>query len=425
MSVPFKFQIANIFDRNKNDRDVHASECPITVANVHLNQNIIKFGAAIIDDIPFKAKRSKSMKVAQFSSLLYMYTDIRAKKQTEILSKVKLAKDNITKLFKTNGRVSLTSLSLGPFTIPSFPQYCVHDVHPSPPLLTSISQSDIPRIRVVTVFDSLSSRQSRSEAITSLVAYSEHVVEGHVEDFVCILRNVAEAPSPSSPALITPESQRIHRFTFLPNELHTVEEEVRNLEVDAGGVHLELNKLTVSSSCGPLPTSDSEAKYDAILAAEFVTFSFESDDIQEWSDEVERGKQAKMDAHFTYVSEALGVPVPRLSAYLSTDSPADFIAVDEDESISDPSPVKTETTESNTSPADSSLVTSVDTEESRLPLSPILRGFRRVRNHKDLMHTELTDDDKLQQIVLRLVLLVVRSESLRLACSRKQDGSIA
>lgn len=57
---PFKFQTAKIFDKNKNDQDVHASECPITGTDMHLNQKIVKFGAAIVDDIPFKAKRSES-----------------------------------------------------------------------------------------------------------------------------------------------------------------------------------------------------------------------------------------------------------------------------------------------------------------------------------------------------------------------------
>lgn len=267
-----------------------------------------------------------------------MCTSIQAKRQTKIVSKVKSARDNITKLFKTNGRV--------------------------------------------TVFGSLPSEQTRLEAVTSLVAYSEHVVE-HVENFVSILQNVAEAPSPPSPVrlLTAPEPQRSPRSAFLFNELHTIEEEVGNPE-DA---ELEPKKLAVSSSCGPFPTSDSEAKYDAMLASEFATFSFDSDDIQEWSDEVERGKQARMDAHFVYVSEALAAPVPKLSAYFSTDSPADFTTVDKDESISEASPVKTETSETNTSSADSSLVISVDAEESRPQFSPtIFRGLRRVSNHEDL-----------------------------------------
>ena len=253
----------------------------------------------------------------------------------------------------------------------------MQNAHPSL-LLNSFSQNDIPRVRVVTVFDSPSSRQSRLETISSLVAYSEHVVEEHVEDFACILQNVPEAPSPPSPEqfLTTPESQRIPRLPFLLDELPTMEE-----VVDVDGALLEPTKPAMSSSCGPLSTSDSEAKYDAILAIEFATFSFDSDDIQEWSDEVERRKQAKMDAHFAYVSEALAVPVPKLSAYFSTNNPADFT----DEPISDSSPAKTEVSETSTSSADSSLVTSVYTEESRPRLSPnIFRGLRRVRNHEDL-----------------------------------------
>lgn len=142
---------------------------------------------------------------------------------------------------------------------------------------------------------------------------------------------------------------------------------------------------TSSSSCGPLTTSNSEANYDAMLASEFTTFSFNSNDFQEWSDEVEREKQAKMDAHFVRVSEALAVSVPKLSAYLAADTPANFTIFDGKEFISDPSPVKTETSVMNTSSGDSSLVTSVDTEEDRSQLSSItFRGLRRVRSYENL-----------------------------------------
>ncbi|KAH0833168.1 hypothetical protein J3R83DRAFT_12195 [Lanmaoa asiatica] len=367
---PFKFQTAKTFDKSKNDRDVHASECPIADTNMHLNTKIVKFGP----------------KVVQSASLLDTCAYIQAKKQTMILFKVKSAKDNITKLFKTNGRVSPATSNLGRFSIPSVQQHCVQDVHPSPPLLTSMSQSAISRVRVVTVFDSPPSGHTRLEANTSLGAYSEHVVAEDVEDFISVSRCVAEAPSPSSPArlLTAPEFPRTLPSTFLPNELHRINEEVGNTDVDAEGAHAEPKKPTVSSSCVPLTTSNSQARYDATLAADFATFSFDSDLIQEWSDEVEREKQARMDAHFAYVSEALAVPFPKLSAYFSTDSPASF-TVDKDESLSKPSPVKTETSETNTSSADSSLVTSVDAEENRFQLSPtVLRGLRRVRNHENL-----------------------------------------
>ena len=262
----------------------------------------------------------------------------------------------------------------------------MQDVHPTPSS-TSVSQRAISRVRVVAVLDSLPSGHTRLEAITSLVAYSEHAVEEHVDNFLSILRCVAEAPSPSSPArlLTVPESQRRFSSTFLLNELHKIEEEVENAEVDAEGVRMEPEELAVSSPCGSLTTSDSETRYDEMLAAEFATFSFDSSDIQEWSDEVEREKEAKMVAHFAYVSEALAVPVPKLSAYFATDSPADFITVEMDEFTSDPSPVKTVTSETNTSSADSSLVTNVDADEDRAPLFPmILRGLRRIRSHDDL-----------------------------------------
>lgn len=316
-----------------------------------------------------------------------MCTDIQAKKQTEILSKVKSAKDNITKLFKTNGRVSPAISNLDPLAISYVQYHCVQDVHSSPLLLTSISQNAIPRVRGVMVSDSHPSKQTRLEVVNSLVACSEHVVGEHVEDSVSVPPSIAEAPSPSSPTQLptAPESQRTHRSMFLLNELHTIEEEVGNPEVDSEGVHLEPKKLAVSlSSCGSLPTSDSEAKYDGMLAAEFATFPVSWDDIQEWTNEVEKAKQAKMDAHFAYVSEALAVPVPKLSAYFSTGSPIDF-TVDKDEFINHPSPVKTEISETNTSSADSSLVTCVDAEESRPQFSPtVLRGLRRVRSHEDL-----------------------------------------
>ena len=317
-------------------------------------------------------------KVVQSSSLLDVRTDIQANK---ILSKVRSAKHNITKLFKTGDRVSLDISNLGPLATVGV-QHCVQDVHPSLPLSTSILQSAISRVRAVTVFDPLPSGQTRLDTIASLVAYSEHVVEEHVEDFVFVLRSVAQVPSPSSSVdlLTAPHPQPPRPSIFLPNELHTDKEQVGNPKVDAKEMHMEPNRLALTSSCVRLRTSDSEAKYDAMLATEFATFSFDSDDILEWSDEVEREKQARMDAHFAYVSEALAVPIPKLSAYFSADSPADFTNVDKDGFISDTSPLKTETT---TSSADSSLVTSMDAEESRS--SPtIVRGLRRVRHHGDL-----------------------------------------
>jgi hypothetical protein len=397
---PFKFQTEKIFE---DDRDVHAGECPIADINMHLNKKAVKFGTPIPDDIPSEAKRSEStasrvisenysyltlvlQKVVQPSSLLDTCTDTQAKKQTKILSKVRSAKDNIAKLFKTTGRVSPAIANLGPFAIPRGRQHGVQDVHPSPPW-TSTSQRAISRVRVVTVLDSHPSGHTRLEAITSLVAYSEHAVEEHVDDFLSVLRCVAEAPSPSSPAqcLTVPETQRRLPSTIFLNELYKIEEEVENPEVGAEGVSMEPEELAVSSPCGSLTTSDSETIYDEMLAAEFATFSFDSNDIQGWSDEVEREKEAKMVAHFAYVSKALAVPVPKLSAYFATDSPADFTTVERDEFFGDPSPVKTVTSEANTSSADSSLVTSVDADEDRASLSPIiLRGLRRIRSHDDL-----------------------------------------
>ena len=294
---------------------------------------------------------------------------------------MKSAKDNITKLFKTTGRVSPAISNLGPFAVPRVRQHGVQDVHPSPSL-TPVPQRATPRVRVVTVLDSRPPGHARLEAITSLVAYSEHAVEEHVDDFFSILRCVAEAPSPSPPIqfLAVPESQRTRPSTFLRSELRKIEEEVENPEE---GIHTEPKKLAISSPCGSLTTSDSEAIYDEMLAAEFAAFSFDSNDIQEWSDEVEREKEAEMVAHFAYVSEALAVPVPKLSAYFATDSLADFTTMDE--FTSEPSPAKTVTSETNTSSADSSLVTSVDAEEDRAQFSPIiLRGLRRIRSHEDL-----------------------------------------
>ena len=182
------------------------------------------------------------------------------------------------------------------------------------------------------------------ETITSLIAYSEHVVEEHVDDIFSLR---CESPLLSSLAqlLTFPKSQRTPRSTILVSDLPTIEEEAEGPVVDVEEMHMEPRLRTTysSCSCGLLTTSDSEAKCDAMLAAEFATFSFDSNDIQEWSDEVEREKQAKMDAHFAYVSEVLAVPVPKLSAC--------FAIVRKDEIISDPSPV-------------------------------IFRGLRRVGNHE-------------------------------------------
>jgi len=298
-------------------------------------------------------------------------------------------------------------------------RHAVQDVHP-PPSLTSVSPLATPGICVVTVLDSLPSGKTRLEAITSLVTYNDHVVEECIDDFFSILRCVAEAPSSSSQAqlLTISDSQRTPDSTLLLNELHTIEE-VENPEVDAGGVDIE-PRMSSTVTCRPLTTSDPEAKYDAMLAAHFATFPFDSNDIQEWFDEVEREKQAKMDVHVAYVLKALPVPVPKLSAHFATDSPANLTTVEEDEFISDRSPVKVETTETNTSSADSSLVTSADAEEDR-PM--ILHGLRRVKHHEDLRvcfysisllhllldfdYTEFTGDNRLQRFVLEPVLLVV------------------
>ena len=104
-----------------------------------------------------------------------MWTDTQAKKQTGILSRVRSAKNNITKLFKI-GRVSPAISNLGPFAISRVEQHGVQDIHPSSSL-TSI-------FRVVTVLKSPPSGQTTLAAITTLVAYSEHVMEEHVDDLL-------------------------------------------------------------------------------------------------------------------------------------------------------------------------------------------------------------------------------------------------
>ncbi|KAG6373313.1 hypothetical protein JVT61DRAFT_6452 [Boletus reticuloceps] len=319
--------------------------------------------------------------VVQPSFLLDACMDTQAKKHTKILSKIKSTKNNITKIFKMTGRVSPSLLNICPFAL-SVRQHCVQEVHQSLSL-KSIS-SPISRSRGTTELDLPSSeQQTRLVATTSLIAYGEHVAKEYVDTF-SILRCVIEAPSLSSLAhfLTVPDSSRTPSSTILLNELPTIEEAVWNPVIDAEGV--EPKPLIASSPRAPLTTSGSEEKYDAILAAEFANFSFHSNDTREWSDDVEREKQARMDAHFTSVSEALAVPVPRLSAYF-TDSPVDFTTVDKDEFISDLFPVKTENSETNTSSADFSLVTRVDAEEDRSQSSLVmLRGLRRVRNYEDL-----------------------------------------
>ena len=384
---PFQFQSAKFFGRSEVDRGVHTGEYPIAGIDIHIDMKIVEFGTAVTDDIPLTAKRpentaSRAINIAANRSLpLDIRTDTQAEKQTNILIKVKSAKDNISKLCKTaTGRVSPTIPNPGPCVR----QHGTQNVYP-PPTLTPISQGPISGICDVPRSGSLPSEKSRLAVVTSLVAYSEYAAEEHVDEFICISRCAAEAPSLLSPAqlLKVSESQRIPPSAILLNELPTIEEE--DSESDDEGLHMESKVLITSSSCAPLTTSGSEAKYDAMLAAEFATFSFDSKDIQEWSDEVEREKQAKMDTHFAYVSEALVVPVPKLSAYFVTGSRAEFPTVDRDEAIGAPSPVKTENSETNTSSADSSLVTSVDAEEDRPQVSPvILRGFRRVRDYEDL-----------------------------------------
>lgn len=308
-----------------------------------------------------------------------MRTDTQANK---IVSKVRSAKDNIIRVFRTNGLVAPSISNLDAFVIPGVHQYRVQDVHSSPPLLTSISQSPTPRGGTLPVLDPLLSRKTGLETrkFALLVIYRDREAEERVEDFVFILRSVAEVPSPSSSVHLLTPSHRLHTLPSTFYKVHT-NEDARNSKVDAEGMYMEPSRLAISSSCAHLRASDSEARYDAILAAEFAAFSPDSGDILEWSDKVEREKQARMDAHFAYVSEALAVPVPKLSAYL-TDSPADF-NVDTNRFGDDPSPLKTESLETNTSSADSSLLTITDTEESR-PSLTIVRGLRRVRNHADL-----------------------------------------
>ncbi|KAG9315149.1 hypothetical protein JVU11DRAFT_4272 [Chiua virens] len=379
VSNTFTPRTTKIFGKRKNGRAAHVGDRLDTdIINHHEQRNSQPRYLHRRRPMSGKAVRERGKwnhLIIRSPSLLEMctVTNIRTKKQTKIFYSVKLARDNLTKLFKPTGRASAVVSDDLPSAILS---PCVQDVHPF-----SASRDSASRVCIVKESDSLSSGKTGSEAIASLITHTNSLETGeHVENFEHASLQLPTRP----PTALGFRHSHPHRFPI--NELYTIEEEIRlgDPAVDVDVVHTEPEELPASSLRIPLTTSDSQANYDAMLAADVATFSFHSDDFVGWSDQVEKGKQGRKDSYFA--SMVWAVPVPKFSAYFSPAIPSEFTAADLEESvISEPSPFKSERSDTSALSGDSSVPTSFDTEESpRQVLPAIIPGLRRIGSHEDL-----------------------------------------
>ena len=341
---PFKSQTTKAFDKSKIGRDVHAGECfPSADVDLYSGKKPFKFGTTttVVDDnlstpkpldrvvsgtIPASYQHSTLVlqKAVQSSSLFNVCADIHVEKQKKILSKVKSAKDNISKLFKPSGRVSEAVPCIDSVAIPSI-EHNTASEHSSSLIPPFVVQHAEPKALVVTSYEPILPRHTSLEVIASPIAYGENVVDEHIEDpapIFCSLVGTA-SPLPTAQLFTTPESQ-LDRFPsmFHLGGLHTIEEEHGNTEIVVGMMNTEQKELATFGSYISQSSSGSE-----------VTVYFSSDTLSDQST---------------------------------------------------PHGVGLAGSETNTSPVDTSFATSIDAEDSH-QLSPgALRGLRRVPNYEDL-----------------------------------------
>lgn len=339
VAKPFKSQTAKIFDKSKIGQDAYAGE-RFSSADVSLYsvKKIFKFGTttAVVDDNLSKPKPLEHVvsrtiaanclystvvhqKAVQSSSLFDVCADICVDKQKKILSKVKLAKNNITKLFKSTGHASVAVSCSDPFAIPSVEHRTTNDdsFSLSPP---SILQHVKPEAPVATACESA----PNSEVISFPIAYGENEVDEHIEDSAAFC-SLAKAPSPSSAGQLfaTPESPlSTLPSTFFLGELHAIEAEDGSAEAVVGLMNTRQKELAASGSYISRSSGDSK-----------VISSFTSD---------------------------------TLSDYTTTHG------------------VGLVSSETSTSPVDTSFATSVDAEDGHQFLPGVLRGLRRVLSYEDL-----------------------------------------
>ncbi|KAF8558144.1 hypothetical protein OG21DRAFT_1290403 [Imleria badia] len=324
---PFKSQTSKTFAKSKIGRDLHAGErFPSADVNVYSGKKIFKFGTATTVVDDDLSKPKPLEHVKVAQSSGLFDADIHVEKRKKILSKIKLAKDNFAKLFKPTGRVSSEAVAcIDPFAISS-----VEHSTPNSSTMTpaSILRHAEPKVQVVTAYECIPARHTSLEEIASLVAYSENAVDEHFEDLISTVCSLVEAPSssPTAQLFAKPESQLERLPSMLfLGGLHTIEE--ADGSTDVGVANTEQKALTTSGSYISQSNSDSGS-----------------------------------------------------TVYLSSDSLSDY---------STAHGVGLVGSETNTSPVDTSLATSVDAENSRQLLPEVLRRLRRVPNYEDLRNIQI------------------------------------
>ncbi|KAG6373350.1 hypothetical protein JVT61DRAFT_6495 [Boletus reticuloceps] len=255
---PFKSRTTKTFDKNKISRGMRTGE-RFSSADVNLNSGkvIFEFGTTttFMDHLS-KPKPLEHVEAVQ-SSFLGMHADIQVEKQKRIISKVKVAKNNIAKLFKPAGRVSEAVTCIDYSTIPGV-GHSTPDHHSSTLTSQSILLHAEPNVRMVPAYASL-------EAVASPIAYVEGV-KGHIEDLT------STVCSPSSQA-VQPFTKLEFQLEGLPaafflTGLHTIEEEDGNTEVDVKVESLEQGELAISGSF--ISQSDSDSGF-TIYFSSFAT----------------------------------------------------------------------------------------------------------------------------------------------------------
>ncbi|KAI9570596.1 hypothetical protein HD554DRAFT_2037432 [Boletus coccyginus] len=324
---PFKSQATRTFDKSKIGQDVHAGEYfPPAGVNLYFNKKIFEFGTAttVVDDNLSKAKPLERVKAVQSSSLFDVCADTRVKKQKKIISKVKSAKDNISKLFKPTGRVDEAFPCIDSFAIPSVEHDPTND-HSSSPAPSFIAQHAEPTACVVTTYESIPPRNTSLEIIASPIVFGENAVDEHVEGLASTFCSLVRTsfPPPAAQLFTTREFQlaRIPSALFLGG-LHTIEEEDGNTQVVVGVTSAQQKELATSDSHISHSDSDSE-----------------------------------------------------VTVYLSSDTLSDH---------STPHGAGSVCQETSSSPVDTSFATSVDAEDSHQLAPGALRGLHRVPSYEDL-----------------------------------------
>ncbi|KAF8442494.1 hypothetical protein L210DRAFT_484896, partial [Boletus edulis BED1] len=251
---PFKSRTTKTFEKNKISRGMRTGE-RISSADVNLNSGkvtIFKFGTTttFMDHLS-KPKPLEHVEAVQ-SSFLGMRADIQVEKQ-RILSKVKVAKNNIAKLFKPAGRVSEAVTCIDYSTIPGV-GHSAPDHHSSTLTSQSILLHAEPNVHIVPAYESFPPWHTSLEAVPSPIAYVESVVKGHIEDLT------STVCSPSSKA-VQPFTKLESQLEGLPaafflTGLHTIKEEHGNTKVDVKVESLEQGELAIS---GTFISSDSDS----------------------------------------------------------------------------------------------------------------------------------------------------------------------